>query len=301
VIGAVGGTAPAPAGPSPASAWCIHSPGPKLGGAAPWNAAAFKGIPGEPDGGPPPKPEKPGLDIEGSEGGDAAGRAPGAGVETWGLALGGATYEPGPGGGICGWGPALGGATYEPGPGGGICGWGPALGGPTYAPGTGAGLAGAPGGPAGGGAPGGESPGGAVTYPAGRVIGPGADGFAAWGIPALVVVADARPGAAGFAAAGSAPPAPPLGEPDAAGFTPDTAPPEPPPGKPDTAGLTPAGAPPPGKPDTAGLTPAGAPPPGKLDTAGLTPAGAPPPDGSWLPTIPCTVDSNAFGSRDRNS
>ncbi|MGO8963808.1 hypothetical protein [Mycobacterium sp.] len=65
VIGAVGGTAPAPAGPSPASAWCIHSPGPKLGGAAPWNAAAFKGIPGEPEGGPPPKPENPWLNIGG--------------------------------------------------------------------------------------------------------------------------------------------------------------------------------------------------------------------------------------------
>jgi hypothetical protein len=62
-IGVAGGTAPAPAGPNPPSAWCMNSPGPKLGGGAPWKAAPLKGIPGEPDGGPPPTLEKPGLNI----------------------------------------------------------------------------------------------------------------------------------------------------------------------------------------------------------------------------------------------
>lgn len=81
VIGVAGGTAPAPAGPNPASAWCTHSPGPKLGGGAPWKAAPLKGIPGEPDGGPPPTLEDAGLNAGGGGGTDpaAGGRAPATG------------------------------------------------------------------------------------------------------------------------------------------------------------------------------------------------------------------------------
>jgi hypothetical protein len=79
VIGA-GGTAPAPAGPNPASAWCIHSPGPKLGGGPPWNADGLNGIPGGPEGGPPPKLEKPWLNIDGGAAGmDMAPDAVGGG------------------------------------------------------------------------------------------------------------------------------------------------------------------------------------------------------------------------------
>jgi hypothetical protein len=58
------------------SPWCIHSPGPKPGGEAPWNPAPLKGIPGEPEGGPPLKLEYAGLKIEGDESCGAAGPGP---------------------------------------------------------------------------------------------------------------------------------------------------------------------------------------------------------------------------------
>jgi translation initiation factor IF-2 len=151
VTGAAGGTMPAPADPNPASAWCIHSPGPKLVGGPPWNAAALKGIPGKLEGGPPPNPLRPGFNT-----GDAkAGAAP----DGAGAAGAGPAFHPG--------------APEASAPAGGAAGAGA---GPAFHPGApeasapgGGGAAGA--GAGGGGATGGLRPGVVVRKPAGRATG----------------------------------------------------------------------------------------------------------------------------------
>jgi hypothetical protein len=73
VIGGVGGIPPAPGGISPDSRWWGNSPDIKLGGAMPWNPAAFNA----PEAGPGLKPMLPGLSIDDGAEGEIAGENPG--------------------------------------------------------------------------------------------------------------------------------------------------------------------------------------------------------------------------------
>jgi hypothetical protein len=76
----------------------MNSPGPMLGGGV-WNPLPPNGIPGGPEGGPPPKPEDAGLNIEGGETGGAAGAGPEGAVDGAGAKAEPGGIGPGPAGG----------------------------------------------------------------------------------------------------------------------------------------------------------------------------------------------------------
>ena len=76
-IGAVGGIPPAPGGISPASTWWEKSAGIMLGGAMPWNPAAFSA----PEAGPGVMPTLDGLNI--GEGAKVDGPAPYTPLFAW--------------------------------------------------------------------------------------------------------------------------------------------------------------------------------------------------------------------------